>query len=87
MKTENTIPQTDFTTIIPITKYDAKQFIGRIQSQIEILEMVNKKDEARHWQELSRQAHLLFGIAYNGTDTEVQLYIESEYNKEENGKV
>jgi len=43
------IPKTDNTRTIPVNVYDAKVFITKIESQIEILEMVNKHNEAKHW--------------------------------------
>lgn len=75
------LPPTDFTRTIPVTVYDAKQFIGRIETQIEILETLNKPDEAKHWRDINGQAHKLFGIPYNLTSPLTQKFIE------ENGKV
>lgn len=56
------IPQTDFTRTIPVNVYDAKVFLGKIQSQIEILEMLNKNDEAKHWKTLLESANELLNV-------------------------
>jgi len=56
------IPQTDNTRTIPVNVYDAKVFITKIQSQIEILEMVNKHDEAKHWKTLLESANELLNV-------------------------
>jgi len=56
------LPQTDFTRTIPVTVYDAKVFITKIESQIEILEMVNKHDEAKHWKTLLESGKELLNV-------------------------
>lgn len=56
------LPQTDNTRTIPVDVYDAKVFITKIQSQIEILEMVNKHDEAKHWKTLLESANKLLNV-------------------------
>jgi len=61
-KQESIIPQTDNTRIIPVNVYDAKVFITKIQSQIEILEMVNKQDEAKHWKSILQSANELLNL-------------------------
>ena len=56
------LPQTDNTRTIPVNVYDAKVFITKIQSQIEILEMVNKHDEAKHWKSILQSAEELLNV-------------------------
>lgn len=79
------IPKTDFTKQIQVNAYEARNFIGRIETQISILETLNKSDEAKHWRDINGQAHKLFGIPYNGTHPATQSKIESAYNQQENG--
>jgi len=62
MQNMSNIPQTDNTRTIPVNVYDAKVFITKIQSQIEILEMVNKHDEAKHWKTLLESANELLNV-------------------------
>lgn len=56
------IPQTDNARTIAVNVYDAKVFITKIQSQIEILEMVNKYDEAKHWKSILQAAEELLNV-------------------------
>lgn len=58
----NQLPQTDNTRTISVNVYDAKVFITKIESQIEILEMVNKHDEAKHWKTLLKSANELLNV-------------------------
>jgi len=62
MEITELIRQTDNTRTIPVNVYDAKVFITKIQSQIEILEMVNKHDEAKHWKTLLKSANELLNL-------------------------
>ena len=62
MQNMSNIPQTDNTRTIPVNVYDAKVFITKIESQIEILEMVNKHDEAKHWKTLLESANELLNV-------------------------
>jgi len=62
MRNMSNIPQTDNTRTVPVNVYDAKVFITKIQSQIEILEMVNKHDEAKHWKTLLESANELLNL-------------------------
>ena len=62
MRNMSNIPQTDNTRTIPVNVYDAKVFITKIQSQIEILEMVNKHDEAKHWKSILQSAEELLNV-------------------------
>jgi hypothetical protein len=56
------LPQTDFTKVIEVNAYDAKVFIGHIQDQIEILKVVNKFQEAKHWEDLKVKAEELLKV-------------------------
>lgn len=56
------LEQTDFTRTIALTAYDAKMFLGKIETQIEICQMVNKHSEAEHWSTLRDQAKELFKL-------------------------
>jgi len=56
------LPQTDFTRTIPVNVYDSKVFLGKRKSQIDILEMVNKYDEAKHWKTLLESANELLNV-------------------------
>jgi hypothetical protein len=57
-----TLPQTDFTKTIEVNAYDAKVFIGHIQDQIDILNVVNKHKEAKHWEALKVKAEELLKV-------------------------
>jgi hypothetical protein len=56
------LPKTDFTRTIEVNAYDAKEFIGHIQDQIEILKVVNKFQEAKHWEALKVKAEELLKV-------------------------
>jgi len=56
------LPQTDFTRTIEVNAYDAKVFIGHIQDQINILNVVNKFQEAKHWEALKVKAEELLKV-------------------------
>jgi hypothetical protein len=56
------IPQTDNTRTIEVNVYDAKVFIGHIQDQINILNLVNKFQEAKHWEALKVKAEELLKV-------------------------
>jgi hypothetical protein len=62
MKSMSNIPQTDFTKVIEVNAYDAKEFIGHIQDQINILNIVNKFQEAKHWEALKVKAEVLLKV-------------------------
>jgi len=56
------LPKTDFTKTIEVNAYDAKVFIGHIQDQINVLNMVNKFQEAKHWEALRVKAEELLKV-------------------------
>jgi hypothetical protein len=56
------LPQTDFTRTIEVNAYDAKEFIGHIQDQINVLNLVNKFQEAKHWEALKVKAEELLKV-------------------------
>jgi hypothetical protein len=56
------LPQTDFTRTIEVNAYDAKVFMGHIQDQINVLNLVNKFQEAKHWEALKVKAEELLKV-------------------------
>jgi hypothetical protein len=56
------LPQTDFTRTIEVNAYDAKVFIGHIQDQINVLNLVNKFQEVKHWEALKVKAEELLKV-------------------------
>lgn len=62
MSTE--LPKTDFTKTVEVNVYDAKVFLGKMQSQIDVLEVVNKHDEAKHWKSLLKSAEELLNVKF-----------------------
>ena len=62
MRNMSNIPQTDFTRTIEVNAYDAKVFIGHIQDQINVLNLVNKFQEAKHWEALKVKAEILLKV-------------------------
>ena len=58
-----TLPQTDNTRTIEVNVYDAKLFLGRIQSQIDFFEqIVDRPNEAKHWKTLLESAKELLNV-------------------------
>jgi hypothetical protein len=58
------LPKTDFTKTVEVNVYDAKVFLGKIHSQIDVLEVVNKHDEAKHWRSLLKSAEELLNVKF-----------------------
>lgn len=58
------LPKTDFTKTVEVNVYDAKVFLGKIQSQIDVLEVVNKHNEAEHWKSILRSAEELLNVKF-----------------------
>jgi hypothetical protein len=58
------LPKTDFIKTVEVNVYDAKVFLGKIHSQIDVLEVVNKHDEAKHWKSLLKSAEELLNVKF-----------------------
>lgn len=58
------LPKTDFTKTVEVNVYDAKVFLGKIHSQIDVLEMLNKHNEAKHWKSLLKSAEELLNVKF-----------------------
>ena len=63
MQNMNNIPQTDNTRTIEVNVYDAKLFLGRIESQVDFFEqIVDRPNEAKHWKTLLESAKELLNV-------------------------
>ena len=57
------IPKTDNTRTIEVNVYDAKLFLGRIQSQVDFFEqIVDRPNEAKYWKTLLESAKELLNV-------------------------
>lgn len=59
------LPKTDFTKTVEVNVYDAKVFLGKIQTQIDFFEqIVERPNEAEHWKLILKSAEELLNVKF-----------------------